>query len=202
MTPILWTFRRCPYAMRARMALHLADITYDHREVALRNKPNAMLDVSPKGTVPVLVLPDGRVLEESLEIIRWALPDADIGTAFTDIIDGPFKHHLDRYKYKSRYDPTAQRGDVDLNHRAQAIDCLGVFETALTTSDHLDASALHLTDIATFPFIRQFAATEPAWWATQTELPKVRAWLSAWLESPSFAAIMEKHPLWQSPETH
>ena len=88
MTPILWTFRRCPYAMRARMALHLADITYDHREVALRNKPDAMLDVSPKGTVPVLVLPDGRVLEESLEIIRWALPGADIGTAFTDIIDG------------------------------------------------------------------------------------------------------------------
>ena len=202
MTPILWTFRRCPYAMRARMALHLADITYDHREVALRNKPNAMLDVSPKGTVPVLVLPDGRVLEESLEIIRWALPDAAIDTAFTDIIDGPFKHHLDRYKYKSRYDTTAQRGDVDLNHRAQAIDCLGVFETAFTTSDHLDTSALHLTDIATFPFIRQFAATEPAWWATQTELPKVRAWLSAWLESPSFAAIMQKHPLWQSPETH
>ncbi len=120
---VLYSFRRCPYAMRARMALLVSGATYEHREVVLRDKPAAMLEASPKGTVPVFVTEDGVVLEESLDIMRWALGNSDperwLDDANANLIeanDGPFKHHLDRYKYATRYD------DVDPEeHRAAAL---------------------------------------------------------------------------------
>ena len=123
---ILYSFRRCPYAMRARMALSVSGASYEHREVVLRDKPPEMLEVSPKGTVPVLVVPGAPPLEESLDIMHWALGQNDPegwldrnDQLLIETNDGPFKHHLDRYKYATRYD------DVDPEeHRAAAFDIL------------------------------------------------------------------------------
>lgn len=205
MTAILYSFRRCPYAMRARMALHVSELEYEHREILLRDKPQAMLDVSPKGTVPVFITHDGNVIDESLAVMRYALSQNDpqnwmlnntASQNFITITDGDFKHHLDRYKYRSRYDDTAKRGDVDLEHRKAAVKCLENWEKALKTSPFLLGEKASLADIATFPFIRQFAATEPEWWA-QNPLPATGQWLSKWLDSEIFKHIMKKHPLWE-----
>ena len=205
MTAILYSFRRCPYAMRGRMALSAAGIEYEHREVLLRDKPASMLAASEKGTVPVYITGDETVIDESLDLMMWALTQYDPeGWLETDINaakalitqnDGPFKHHLDRYKYKSRYDDTAKRGDVDLDHRAQAMEIIGTYETALAGNAGLLGNT-SLADIAIFPFMRQFAATQPEWWAAQSQAPRVRDWLTRHIESPRFKTIMTKYPLW------
>lgn len=197
---ILYSFRRCPYAMRARMALYLAGTEYEHREVSLRNKPVAMLESSPKGSVPVFITSNCKVIDESLDILHWALSTATLNTQLVSLIDGPFKHHLDRYKYASRYDDTLKRGDIDLNHRAEAVEILRNFESVLESQAFLSGPEMGPTDIATFPFIRQFAAVEPDWWAEAAGLPKTRDWLETCLSSEIFRAVMEKHPLWLSPE--
>ncbi len=194
---ILYSFRRCPYAMRARMALKLAGTEYEHREILLRDKPDHMLELSPKGSVPVLFI-DGKVVDESLDIMRMALPDATFQSDIIAMIDGPFKHHLDRYKYASRYDPDVKRGDVDLSHRALAVDALKLIETSLGDGPYLEGSEMGPTDMASFPFIRQFAAVERDWWAEGQDLPKTRDWLARCLESELFKAIMKKHPLWKA----
>jgi len=184
--------------MRARMALHLAATEYEHREVLLRDKPEEMLEASPKGSVPVLVLQDGKVIDESLDIIRWALPDAKIERDITEMIDGPFKHHLDRYKYASRYDEKVKRGDVDLSHRAEAVRHLGLLESKLADDKFLCGAEFGPTDMASFPFVRQFAAVEPEWWADGSGLTRTRDWLAACLASELFQAIMQKHDVWKS----
>ena len=209
MTPILYSFRRCPYAMRGRMGLHAAGIDYEHREVLLRDKPAAMLAASPKGTVPVFIKTDGSVIDESLDLMFWALEQNDpLGWLDTDIYaakdiiaqnDGAFKYHLDRYKYKSRYDQAAKRGDVDLEHRGKAMQIIAQYETALLSQDGL-LGQTSLADIAVFPFIRQFAATQPDWWDRQDEAPKTRDWLSRHLNSARFKEVMRKFPLWVPPE--
>jgi glutathione S-transferase len=185
--------------MRARMALHLAGTEYEHREVLLRDKPADMLEFSPKGSVPVFVN-DGKVIDESIDIMRWALPDADIDSTIIEMIDGPFKYHLDRYKYASRYDDTVKRGDVDLDHRDKAVLALAIIEGHLKDSPFLAGDTLGPTDMASFPFIRQFAAVEPDWWAAEARVSRTRSWLAQCLESTIFKAVMEKHPLWESPE--
>ncbi|WP_427450952.1 glutathione S-transferase N-terminal domain-containing protein [Litorimonas sp. WD9-15] len=197
---ILYSFRRCPYAMRARMALYLAGTEYEHREVSLRDKPEAMLEASPKGSVPVFMTSNEEVIDQSLDILRWAIPDAALKMEFVAQIDGPFKHHLDRYKYASRYDETAKRGDVDLGHRAEAVEILQPFERTLEIQTFLSGADMGPTDIATFPFIRQFAAVEPDWWSNESGLPKMRDWLKNCITSDLFKAIMEKYPLWSPPE--
>lgn len=203
---ILYSFRRCPYAMRARLALSIADINYEHREVSLRNKPQPMLDASPKGTVPVFITSSGTVIEESLAVMRYALSqndpknwlfdETDRTEDFIRIMDEEFKPHLDQYKYASRYDDTAERGDVDLTHRAAAVDLLQKWEMALSENDYLLRESPSLVDMATFPFIRQFAATEKDWWASKP-LPKVADWLETCLQSDLFKKIMKKRPLWE-----
>lgn len=190
--------------MRARMALNASGLSYEHREVLLRDKPQAMLDVSPKGTVPVFITEDAKVVDESLAVMRYALAQNDPenwlrqahnSQQFVEIIDGDFKHHLDRYKYASRYDETAKRGDVDLSHRKSAVTCLEAWEDAFSVSRYLLGGTPSLADIATFPFIRQFAATEPEWWS-KGPLPQTKKWLAEWLESDTFKAIMTKHAVW------
>ncbi len=193
---ILYSFRRCPYAMRARMALSLAGTKYEHREVLLRDKPSDMLEASPKGSVPVFVTSDGSVIDESLDILKWALPEANLKTNLIEMIDGPFKFHLDRYKYWSRYDDTAKRGEVNLDHRAKAIDILKRLELVLESHLFLSGEKMGPTDIATFPFIRQFAAVEPKWWNEDAGLPKLVNWLQHCIESELFVSIMQKHPVW------
>lgn len=199
--PVLYSFRRCPYAMRARLALAASETDVEHREVLLRDKPAEMLAASPKGTVPVLVLPDGQVVEESLDIMRWALARNDPrgwlapGDAMFELVainDGPFKQALDRYKYPNRYE-----GEDALENRGRGLEILTGLEARLAGSAFLCGEAMSLADAAIFPFVRQFAHTDRMWFAEQN-LPHLQAWLAAHLASPIFAAVMKKYPVWAS----
>lgn len=195
MRPILYSFRRCPYAMRARMALQVAGVDYEHREILLRDKPAHMLEISPKGSVPVFAIND-QVIDESLDVMKWAMPNAKFQSDIIKMIDGPFKYHLDRYKYASRYNPDVKRGAVDLAHRVQAVDALKMIEGRLINDACLEGAEISPTDMASFPFVRQFAAVEPEWWASNPDLSKTRNWLALCLASELFKTIMQKHPLW------
>ncbi|MEH6790999.1 glutathione S-transferase [Parasphingorhabdus sp.] len=199
--PILYSFRRCPYAMRARMALLVSGAAVRLREVVLRDKPDAMIAVSAKATVPVLVLPDGQVVDESLAIMRWALGRNDPqgwlqgNAAETELIaeaDGPFKHHLDRYKYPVRYE------NVDPEeHRAGGLAFLEKLDRLIQPSGQLNGTKPSLADHAIFPFVRQFANNDRGWFDS-LPLPALQQWLSDHLASPLFAVTMQKYPQWQS----
>lgn len=195
--PILYSFRRCPYAMRARMALLVSGQPVELREVVLRAKPQVMLDASPKGTVPVLLLPDGEVVDQSLDIMRWALRHNDPeswltgdDTALIAANDGPFKQHLDRYKYPSRHD------EDPLVHREAALVLLADLEARLGESRYLCGPGRSLADIALFPFVRQFAATDADWFSRQG-LPGVQRWLESLVESDLFNQCMVRLAPWQ-----
>jgi len=197
--PILYSFRRCPYAMRARMAVAASAVQVELREIVLRDKPSEMLEASPKGTVPVLVLPDGRVLDESLDIMRWALVQSDsLGWLAHDdqnlvlATDGPFKHALDRYKYPHRYDLTD-----GTPYRDAALAHLGDLNDLLSAALYLGGARPAFTDIAIFPFVRQFAATDAIWFAA-LPLPALQSWLSALASSDLFASIMARYPQWKA----
>ncbi|MGH8335312.1 MAG: glutathione S-transferase [Gammaproteobacteria bacterium] len=197
--PILYSFRRCPYAMRARMAVAVSGVHVELREVVLRDKPLEMLAVSPKGTVPVLVLSDGRVLEESLDIMRWVLGISDpecwltrVDDALIAANDGPFKQALDRYKYPHRHDlPDG------LKHRDAGLAHLAGLNERLASSAFLDGDRCGFTDIALFPFVRQFAATDQTWFGSHP-LPALQRWLSILPQSALFAQIMTRYPQWKT----
>lgn len=202
--PVLYSFRRCPYAMRARMALAQAGIAVEMREILLRNKPQAMLDISSKGTVPVLQLPGGQVIDESLDVMYWALtqndPDGWLGSepALTASLvaenDGSFKAALDRYKYHVRFPEFPQA-----HYRAQGEEFLCRLENQLAHHDGrgLVRAAVALADIAVFPFVRQFVNTDPDWFEA-APYAHVRAWLERHVKSPHFLRVMNKYPLWQA----
>jgi len=190
--PVLYSFRRCPYAMRARMALLISGTPFELREVALRNKPPEMIAASPKGTVPVLMLPDGGVIDESLDIMRHALAQHDPehwlagdDAAIIAANDGPFKHHLDRYKYADR------RGGNPDSDRAEGLAFLDGLEPRLAGSANLCGEGRSLTDIALLPFVRQFAAVDRSWFDVQP-LPGLQRWLRAHLASALFMAAMAR----------
>jgi glutathione S-transferase len=195
--PILYSFRRCPYAMRARMALLVSGQACQIREVVLRDKPAAMIAASPKATVPVLVLADGRVIDESLDIMRWALgqndPENWLGGDDAEQIarnDGPFKQHLDRYKYAARHDsdPVA--------HREAALAILAGLEERLKDRSNLCRESRSLTDMAIMPFVRQFAATGRDWFNARP-LACLQAWLARHEASPLFDQAMVRLPPWR-----
>lgn len=199
--PILYSFRRCPYAMRARMALAAAGAEVMLREVLLKDKPAELLAASPKATVPVLVLSDGQVVEESLDIMQWALEhsdplgwleDAVLDSDWINKCDGDFKHWLDRYKYADRH---PQHTAEDCRKNAEGF--IQKLEDQLSVSDWVSGEAANAVDVALFPFIRQFGRVEPSWWQ-QAPYPKVRQWLENWLNSALFSAIMAKYPRWES----
>jgi glutathione S-transferase len=190
--PILYSFRRCPFAIRARLALAVGAIRYELREVSLRAKPAEMLAASAKGTVPVLVLPNGEVIDESLEIMRWALGRSDPenwldrdDAALIAANDGPFKNDLDGYKYADRHD-----GDP-LAHRERGLMYLRELEVRLSKGDHLGGSARGLTDAAIMPFVRQFAAVNRDWFDRQA-LPNLQDWLGRQLGSDLFKSVMAR----------
>jgi UPF0176 protein len=206
--PILYSFRRCPYAMRARLALREAGVRCELREVVLRDKPAALLAASPKGTVPVLALPDRTVLAESLDIMRWALRRNDPGDwlhrlgagepleamlALVASCDGGFKHHLDRTKYPGRH-PDAGPSAL---HRDAAAEFLAALESRLRRSAYLSGERPALSDMAIAPFVRQFAHVDAAWFASRP-WPRLQSWLSDWEASPRLAAVMGKHPAWRA----
>ena len=201
--PILYSFRRCPYAIRARLALWQAGVVVELREVDLRRKPAELLALSPAATVPVLDLGGDEVLTQSGDIVRWALGQHDAdgwltrGEAARDahlvaLTDGDFKHWLDRTKYPERF--PEQSADVA---RAAAERCLiEPLDAALANSAYLGGSAPNWADASVFPFVRQFAAIDAARWA-DSPWSATQAWLTRWLGSPLFAACMVKTAVWQ-----
>jgi glutathione S-transferase len=202
--PVLYSFRRCPYAMRARLAIRAAGIAVQLREVVLRNKPVELIALSPKATVPVLQRPDGSVLEQSLEIMLWALSQNDphgwLRTAeqpetqgLIDLNDGRFKQLLDRYKYASRHPEKTAEG---LRDEAVA-DCLAPLEDRLARNTFLLRDTPSIADMALLPFVRQFAAVDGAWFDNSAALPHLRAWLHGLVATPLFESVMQKYPPWQ-----
>lgn len=193
---LLYSFRRCPYAMRARMALRYSGVPLNTIEVSLKAKPADMLLASPKGTVPVLVCADGRVIEQSLDIMRWALacndPDNWLQSGnpmieqLLDENDRVFKVQLDRYKYAIRYPEYPME-----HYRAQGASFLLRLETLLSHSPYLAGDSLSLADVALAPFVRQFAHVDRDWF-TQAPYPHLRAWLERFLASELFTSVMGK----------
>ena len=187
--------------MRARMALAAAGAEVMLREVLLKDKPAELLAASPKATVPVLVLSDDRVIEESLEVMQWALEHRDplnwlqgeaLKSDWISACDGDFKHWLDRYKYADRHpEHTAE------DYRKNAEAFIQKLEDRLSGADWVVGDAASAVDVALFPFIRQFAGVDPSWWQ-QAPYPNVRQWLENWLNSALFSAIMAKYPRWES----
>ena len=202
--PILWSFRRCPYAMRARLAIKASGQQVHLREILLRDKPEPFLAASSKGTVPVLECTDGQVIDESRDVMFWALQlddphdwlavyhrDKEAVYAHLDALDGDFKHHLDRYKYTARYAEADESA-----HRAAGAAYLAEWNDMLTRQTALSGNKLGLLDYATLPFVRQFRIADPSWFDAQA-WPALHAWLQSFLNSPLFASIMEKYKPWK-----
>ena len=200
--PILYSFKRCPYAMRARMSLILANIKCELREVRLNNKPNHMLEVSPKGTVPVLILKD-QVIDESIEIINWVIDKHKIFEGnlsedleeytenLIDLFDKKFKYHLDRYKYSSRYE-----GSNESKHRDECAIILSEIENTISDHDWFFGEKINKLDIAILPFIRQFRIANPNWFDQNLESKKVKEYLNRFLESDLLKDVMINYKVW------
>ena len=200
--PILYSFRRCPYAMRARMAIHISGQKCELREVLLRDKPPSMLEYSAKGTVPVLILQDGKVIDESLDVIDWALnlndpddwqrsKDKEKTKELIKINDGEFKYHLDRYKYSKRYD----NEDPEF-HRKKCLKFIELINNELNNSEYIFDDNISYADIVLLPFIRQFRIADIEWFDS---LPydNLKKWLSSFLNSSLLNSIMKKYDLWK-----
>ena len=200
--PILYSFRRCPYAMRARMAIHISGQKCELREVLLRDKPPSMLEYSAKGTVPVLILQDGKVIDESLDVIDWALnlndpdnwqrsKDTKKTKELIKINDGEFKYHLDRYKYSKRYD----NEDPEF-HRKKCLKFIESVNNELNNSKYIFDDNISYADIVLLPFIRQFRIADIEWFDS---LPydNLKKWLSSFLGSSLLNSIMKKYDLWK-----
>lgn len=201
--PVLYSFRRCPYAMRARLALAHAGLACELREINLRNKPQALLDASAKGTVPVLVLANGTVIDQSLDVMLHALqsndPDGWLAPtqgnledmlALIERNDSFFKQALDRCKYPERY--TAE----EVNQaQTDAITWLSALDEQLADTGYLFGQHPSLADMALRPFVRQFARIDEAQWSEQP-WPHLQGWLQRWIDSALFAEIMETYPGW------
>ena len=203
--PTLYSFRRCPYAMRARLAVLVSGVKCELREIVLRDKAPEFLAASPKGTVPVVVTAAGEVIEQSLDVMHWALgqndpehwlsPEGGNREEMDQLIaacDGPFKDSLDRYKYANRYD-----GVDPIEARTNAAAYLAGIESRLAASPWLFGAAPRLADMAILPFVRQFAFVDKPWF-DGCEWPGVHRWLEAFLASDRFQAIMSKYPKWQN----
>jgi len=194
----LWSFRRCPYAMRARMALDASGLRYEHREILLRDKPQAMLEDSAKGTVPIFVI-HGRVIDESLDIMRYALSQNDpcawlefdqAAVQFWIDQSDAFKPQLDRYKYATRYE------DDTSDAFPKCLEYLSALNDRLSQSPFLLGAKESLADVALFPFVRQFHNTDQK--ILENSFSALLLWLNKWVQSERFIRIMQKFPLYTS----
>lgn len=203
--PILYSFRRCPYAMRARLAVGSSGQQVELREIVLKDKAKEFLEASPKGTVPVLVDVDDFVIEESLDVIQWALnkndpedfldysdAELEVMRVLIEEADGPFKHALDRYKYENRYD-----GVVAEKQRDAAKPFLMVLNDLLEGQDYLFGDRFSWADCAILPFVRQYAHVDKDWFWAQ-DWPDLIGWLDRFLVSERFLGIMNKYPKWNA----
>jgi glutathione S-transferase len=203
--PVLYSFRRCPYAMRARLAIAASGQACELREVVLRDRPPQLAEASPKATVPVLVDTDGTVIDESLDIMHWALERRDphrwlvqdsaareATEALVAHCDSSFKYHLDRYKYPERHG-----GANKATSRTGAAAFAAMLDARLARHTHLCGDHATLADMAIAPFVRQFAKVDEAWFDAQP-WPYLRRWLHAWQSSPLLHYAMEKHAPWHA----
>ena len=203
--PILYTFRRCPYAIRTRMVIKLSQITVEIREIELKNKPREFLELSPKGTVPVLLTDSGQVLEESLDIINWALDSNDPNNLLSECnlsksqfkellkkLDDDFKINLDKYKYPNRYQGVDRNFNRDAN-----LNFLANLDNILKTSEYINCNHLTLIDYLIFPFIRQFRNVDENWFDC-LNFNYLKKWLNNLMESEDFKSIMKKYTVWNS----
>ena len=201
--PILYSFIRCPYAMRARMAIKLCDIKCEIREVRLNNKPDQMIKQSPKGTVPVLVLKN-KVIDESNEIIDWALSknnvfegnldqlNIDITNDLIKLFDSKFKYNLDRYKYSSRYESV----DKD-KHKIACLEILIYLESLMSDNKWILGSEINKLDISILPFIRQFRIADVEWFDSQNKIKNIKNIILNFLDSELFKDVMNKYDVWE-----
>ena len=200
--PCMYSFRRCPYAMRARLGILFAELQVELREITLKNKPPQMLAISPKGTVPVLHLLDGTVIEESREIMVWALAQQDPqgllhdaalheANALIDKNDNEFKYWLDRYKYADRHLEMTQT-----EYRQKGEEFLQLLEELLTKNSYLLGKGITLADIGIMPFVRQFAHVNRDVFYN-LPYPNLQRWLQDWLQHPLFLQAMTKFQPWQ-----
>ena len=200
--PVLYSFRRCPYAMRARLAIARAQVRVELREIELRNKPESLLLASPKGTVPVLLLVNSEVIDESQDIMFWALRQHDPehwlekhwlnqAKQLIQWNDGEFKYYLDRYKYADRYPERS-----GLEYREQGKLFLTELERRLNQHLYLCGDHFSLADAAILPFIRQFAAVDAAWFET-SPYPALKQWLNQFQSSNLFETVMTKYLPWK-----
>ncbi len=202
--PTLYSFRRCPYAMRARLGILLSGTSVSLREIILKHKPDPMLAASPKGTIPVLILQDDSVIDESLDIMRWALDLSDPyhlllvdkhqrqeqANALITNNDNEFKSWLNKYKYADRNPEQSE-----IYYRQQGEKFIIQLEHLLGKHQQLLSDSASIADFAIFPFIRQFAGIDRAWF-NQAPYPNVQRWLAGHLESQRFSNIMKKYPTW------
>ena len=202
--PILYTFRRCPYAMRARLAIKASGVIVEIREVKLKNKPEELLNISPKATVPVLYISSKKIIEESLDIMKWALEINDplklleqeklnrIEVHNTlNKLENDFKQNLDRYKYSSRFN----QPNPEL-YRDKNLKILNEFNNLLQHNKGIYSSHLSLLDYAIFPFIRQFRNVNSVWFDS-LELKFLKSWLYELIDSDEFSSIMKKNLIWE-----
>ena len=203
--PILYSFRRCPYAMRVRMSIVSAGIRCELREVVLREKPAAMIAISPKATVPVLQLAEGTVIDESFDIMHWALAQhdpedwlnpasasPDEAFALVEQTEMQFKPHLDGYKYPDRYTSASAA-----EHRAAGSNFVTLLEERLAVMPYLFGKQACIADMAIFPFVRQFANTDRDWFGA-SPYRHTPAWLTKLSGGTHFGLAMKKYPQWQS----
>ena len=206
--PILYSFRRCPYAMRARLAIKISEIFVEIREIMLKDKPLEFLNLSPKGTVPVLVTTSGKILEESLDIINWALNKNDPKkwlangqlsqnqiNQLLDNLENEFKPSLDKYKYTNRFESV----DKDF-HRDKNLSFLWYLDDLLKKNKALNCSHLSLVDYAIFPFIRQFRNVDSEWFDS-LNFNFLKKWLFELIDSNDFLSIMIKYKKWEPTNT-
>ncbi len=199
---ILYSFRRCPYAMRARLSVYYSENLCQLREISLKKKPREFLSLSPKGTVPVLFVSNNLLIEESLDIVKWFLGNNDPNNLMKpytsedpdhliNLIDDKFKFHLDRYKYSSRYDSKEK-----YYHRDQALSILEVVEKKITSEGYIYEDALSIYEVCIFPFIRQFRIADESWFDNKFPFSKIRLSLSKFIRSAAFIEVMRKYTEW------
>ena len=198
--PVLYSFRRCPYAMRARMAIILSSAECELREVLLKNKPQEMLNISPKGTVPVLTF-DNKVLDESMDVINWAFAkdsskflkysssESKLSNYFIELFDSKFKYHLDRYKYANRYERTSE------DHQDECLKILMELNESIDADPWIFGPTISLLDISILPFIRQCNIANPHWFLEQ-DFQKVINLLGYFESSALFHIAMKKFDEW------
>ena len=201
--PVMFSYRRCPYAMRARIGIYLCQQQVEQREIVFWDKPEMMVKASPKGTVPVLLLSDGTVIDESRDILYWAIQQSATEAslyplnkrkqidALIDFNDDEFKEWLDRYKYADRYPEASQQ-----YYRQKGEVFFSELETLLVNQTFLTGDELSLADIALMPFIRQFAHVDKVWFES-AEYPKLGGWLNYLMNEPFFKAVMKNRPVWE-----